>query len=178
VVKGMEDIAMTTSATSGANVHVRWLIRRDMDQMLAIENASFEYPWPDEDFVNHLRQRNCIGMVAELNDCSGDGQVVGYMIYELHRQYIKLLNFAVAPDYRRKGIGSKMLEQLFAKLSRERRSRITLGICERNMDGLLFFREMGFRAIGLDRVAYRPWCDDDAVVMVYRYGQPIGSRKE
>ncbi len=60
--------------------HVRWMIRRDMSDVLAIESESFEFPWSEEEFVRCLRQRNCIGMVAELDD-----RIVGYMIYELHK---------------------------------------------------------------------------------------------
>ena len=47
------------------NVHIRWMIRRDMPEVLQIERTSFEYPWSEEDFIRCLRQRNCIGMVAE-----------------------------------------------------------------------------------------------------------------
>ena len=47
------------------DVHIRWMIRRDMAEVLAIEQASFEFPWKDKDFLRCLRQRNVIGMVAE-----------------------------------------------------------------------------------------------------------------
>ncbi|MEM1305855.1 MAG: ribosomal-protein-alanine N-acetyltransferase RimI, partial [Planctomycetota bacterium] len=46
-------------------VHIRWMIRRDMQEVLGIEQESFEFPWLEEDFIRCLRQRNCIGMVAE-----------------------------------------------------------------------------------------------------------------
>ena len=75
-------------------VHIRWMIRRDMPEVLAIEDESFEFPWLEEDFIRCLRQRNCIGMVAEHED-----RVVGFMIYELHKTRIHVLNFAVAADY-------------------------------------------------------------------------------
>jgi len=44
-------------------VHIRWMIRRDMPEVLDIESGSFEFPWSEEDFIRCLRQRNCIGMV-------------------------------------------------------------------------------------------------------------------
>ena len=44
---------------------IRWLIRRDMPEVLGIENDSFEYAWKEEDFLCCLRQRNCIGLVSE-----------------------------------------------------------------------------------------------------------------
>ena len=57
-------------------VHIRWMIRRDMPEVLQTETQSFEFAWTEEDFLRCLRQRNCIGMVAEQGE-----QVVGFMIY-------------------------------------------------------------------------------------------------
>ena len=68
---------------------------------MAIEAESFEFPWSEDDFLRCLRQRNCIGMVAELDD-----HVVGFMIYELHKNRLHVLNFAVAGRFRRRGIGT------------------------------------------------------------------------
>lgn len=46
-------------------VNVRWMIRSDMPWLLQIEDESFEFPWSEEDFLACLRQRNCVGMVAQ-----------------------------------------------------------------------------------------------------------------
>ena len=40
---------------------IRWLIRRDMPEVMEIENRSFEFPWVEDEFLACLRQRNCIG---------------------------------------------------------------------------------------------------------------------
>ena len=77
-------------------VHIRWMIRRDMPEVLQTEQESFEFPWSEEDFLRCLRQRNCIGMVAEQGE-----RVVGFMIYELHKNKLHILNFAVHPQFRR-----------------------------------------------------------------------------
>ena len=110
-------------------VHIRWMIRRDMAEVLAIESRSFEFPWLEEDFVRCLRQRNCIGMVAEQHE-----RVVGFMIYELHKNRLHVLNFAVHADVRRRGVGSQMLRKLVSKLSPQRRNRIMLEVRETNLD--------------------------------------------
>ena len=112
------------------------MIRRDMPDVLQTERENFEFPWVDEDFIRCLRQRNCIGMVAEYDD-----RVVGFMIYELHKARIHVLNFAVAPAYQRRGVGSQMVAKLTAKLSSQRRSRILLEVREANLAAQLFFRE-------------------------------------
>ena len=103
---------------SRPRVHVRWMIRRDMQEVLSIEEEAFEFPWAEEDFVRCLRQRNCIGMVAEVAD-----SVVGFMIYELHRARLHVLNFAIARSHRRLGVGALLVDKLSGKLTPERRSR-------------------------------------------------------
>lgn len=42
---------------------IRWLIRRDMPEVMEIEKRSYEFPWTEEEFLTCLRQRNCIGTV-------------------------------------------------------------------------------------------------------------------
>jgi ribosomal-protein-alanine N-acetyltransferase len=150
-------------AHGGVAVHIRWMIRRDMPDVLAIENESFEFPWSEEDFVRCLRQRNCIGMVAEIED-----RIVGFMIYELHKTRLHLLNFAVGSIWRRRGIGTQMANKLVGKLSQQRRTRILLEVRETNLAAQLFFRKSGFRAVSVLRRYYDD-TPEDAYLMQYRY---------
>jgi ribosomal-protein-alanine N-acetyltransferase len=154
---------MSTVPTSQAQtrVHIRWMIRRDMPEVLAIEHGSFEYPWCEEEFLRVLRQRNCIGMVAELGE-----RIVGYMIYELHRNKISVLDFATHPDLRRRGVGRQMVTKLVGKLSSQRRNRIALCVRETNLAAQLFFRVVGFRAIEVIRDHYQD-SGEDAYTMDY-----------
>jgi len=148
-------------------VHIRWMIRRDMPEIIEIEDLSFEYPWSEEDFVRCLRQRNCIGMVAEYGD-----RVVGFMIYELHKTRLHILNFAVHVDYRCNRVGMQMANKLVAKLSNQRRTRILLEVRERNLAAQVFFRSLGFRAISVLRDFYDDTVED-AYLMEYRYQPSI-----
>ena len=145
------------------NVHIRWMIRRDMPEVLEIERSSFEYPWSEEDFIRCLRQRNCIGMVAEY-----DERVVGFMIYELHKNQLHVLNFSVRPDARRRSVGQQMVQKLIGKLSQQRRNRIVLEVRETNLAAQLFFKNTGFKAVSVLRDYYDD-AAEDAYVMNYRY---------
>jgi ribosomal-protein-alanine N-acetyltransferase len=138
------------------------MIRRDMPEVLSIEQEAFEFPWSDEDFTRCLRQRNCIGMVAEVGD-----SVVAFMIYELHRTRLQVLNFAVRRSHRRLAIGTQMMGKLFAKLSLERRDRILLEVRERNLPAQLFFRSLGYRAISVLKDFYED-STEDAYLMQYQ----------
>jgi ribosomal-protein-alanine N-acetyltransferase len=154
---------MSSGQKQELRVHVRWMIRRDMQEVLAIEAQSFEFPWSEDDFLRCLRQRNCIGMVA---DC--DDRVAGFMIYELHKTRLHVLNFAVASAFRRRGAGNQMMSKLMGKLSQQRRSRLLLEVRETNLDAQLFFRALGFRAVSVLRGFYED-TPEDAYVMQYRY---------
>jgi ribosomal-protein-alanine N-acetyltransferase len=153
-------------------VHIRWMIRRDMPEVLQTEQDSFEYAWNEEDFLRCLRQRNCIGMVAETGD-----KVVGFMIYELHKSKLHILNFAVHPTRRRRGIGTQMVLKLLSKLSNHRRTRITLAVRERNLAAQLFFRTQGFRATRVLRSHYDD-TGEDAFLMQYAFPQEVQLAEE
>jgi ribosomal-protein-alanine N-acetyltransferase len=153
-------------------VHIRWMIRRDMPEVLATEQASFEYAWSEEDFLRCLRQRNCIGMVAEQGE-----KVVGFMIYELHKNKLHILNFAVHPGYRRAGVGIQMVNKLVSKLSSHRRTRITLEVRETNLTAQLFFRSQGFKAVKVLRAYYED-SGEDAFQMQYRLPDDTGEELE
>jgi ribosomal-protein-alanine N-acetyltransferase len=153
-------------------VHIRWMIRRDMPEVLQTEQDSFEFAWTEEDFLRCLRQRNCIGMVAEQGE-----KVVGFMIYELHKAKLHILNFAVHPYCRRFRIGSQMVAKLISKLSSHRRTRITLEVRETNLAAQVFYREQGFKAVRVLRNYYED-SGEDAFLMQYRLADDVGEELE
>jgi ribosomal-protein-alanine N-acetyltransferase len=157
----MERAIVTATTPNGLGIHVRWMIRRDMSEVIGIEQEAFEFPWSEEDFTRCLRQRNCIGMVAELAD-----SVVAFMIYELHRSRLHMLNFAVMRSHRRLGVGTQMMDKLVAKLTPDRRGRVALEVRETNLPAQLFFRSLGFRATSVLKDFYRD-STEDAYLMQY-----------
>jgi ribosomal-protein-alanine N-acetyltransferase len=153
-------------------VHIRWMIRRDMPEVLHVEQESFAYAWTEEDFLHCLRQRNCIGMVAEMGD-----KVVGYMIYELHKTKLHIVNLAVHPAWRRRHIGGQMLSKLVSKLSSHRRTKISLEVRETNLPAQLFFRAQGFSALRVIR-GYYDDTGEDAYLMQYHLGGEVAEIEE
>lgn len=154
-LKRQKDNLADTPSEDALRTQIRWLIRRDMDEVLAIERSSFEFPWTEEEFLCCLRQRNCIGTVAEL-----DHEIVGFMIYELHQSMLRILNFAVSPKMRRHGVGSQMVQRLIDKLSQQRRREIVLEVRETNLEAQLFFKKSDFRALQVLRNHYDDTLED------------------
>jgi ribosomal-protein-alanine N-acetyltransferase len=147
------------------NAQIRWVIRRDMAEVLEIEQQCFNFAWTEEDFLCCLRQRNCIGMVAESQE-----RIMGFMIYELLKSQLHVLNFAVAPWARRQGVGSQMIEKLVHKLAQQRRTEIRLEVREGNLPAQLFFHSQGFAATNVLRGYYEDTAED-AYVMRYIVGE-------
>ena len=131
--------------TGSSPAYIRYSIRRDLPEMLAIEEDSFNAPWTEDDFVKHMRTRNVIGMVAEV-----DQRVVGYIVYALNKSHLLILNIAVAAEFRRRGIGRQMIEKLAAKLRPTGRKSLRLHVMEPNVAAQVFFRSCGFLAVGIE----------------------------
>ena len=165
-------MSMSRTQKEQLRVHIRWMIRRDMPEVLQIEQDSFDYSWTEEDFLRCLRQRNCIGMVAEHGE-----KVVGFMIYELHKNKLHILNFAVCPAFRRAGIGTQMISKLVGKLSSHRRTKITLAVRETNLNAQVFFRAQEFRAMKVLRNYYED-SGEDAYLMQFHIAEDVSEELE
>lgn len=144
--------------------HVRWMIRRDMPEVMEIEGYD-SCPWSEDDVLGFLRGRNCIGMVAEWKE-----QVIGFMVYELHKSRLHVVKLSVHPDWRRKSVGMQLMERLKVKLSKCRRCKITADIRESNLPGHLFLKSQGFSAVRVDRSAFED-TGEDAYRFVYYLGE-------
>ncbi len=139
--------------------HIRWMIRRDYPEVLGIDRAGHPPAWSEENLACVLRERNCIGMVAERY-----AGVVGFMVYELRPTSLAILKLGVHPDYRLRGVGSQMIDQLVHKLTTHYRTHITVLVRETNLPAQLFFRDRGFLAMRVLRSHFKD-SGEDAYLM-------------
>ena len=150
--------------------YIRWMIRRDMADVLLIENRSFEFPWTEPEFIRTLGGRNCIGLVAEVNE-----QVIGYIIYELQNSNLCVLNMAVHPEYRRKKVGKAFIDTLIKKSSARGRS-LSLEVSDENLSAHLFLKNCGFVATNVLKCFYSD-NNRDAYHFEYPVSQPKGKEE-
>lgn len=148
---------------------IRFLIRRDLQDVLDIEWSSFGDPWTEAEFMTALKKRNMIGTVYE-----SENTIQGFMLYTLHQGRLEIVNIAVHPDYRLRGIGLQLLERLKAKLSPERRTRVAADVTEQNLPGQLFFSSCGFRCVGIKKDVYES--SDGEFSSAYRFEHSIVPR--
>lgn len=134
-------------------IRVRWMIAADLPSVLAIERHSFPDPWTERNFRDALRDQSCVGVVCERSDDGDHAVIDGFIIYALEKRSIDVWNFAVHPGMRRQGVGSLMVEHLYRKLN-DRRTRLVVHVADYNLHAQLFWRAVGFRAVGIDRTRF------------------------
>lgn len=157
------------STTKTINPHVRWMIRPDIPQVLSIEQSKVR-PWAEEEFLEQLRKRNVIGMVAEMTEAKShthplDYVVGGYMIYELGKHSLPILKFVANPGFDRKIILRTMMEKLKGKLSSHRRTSISIMVPETDMESLLFFRSQQFLSTEVSRGYFEEILAEDGAII-------------
>jgi [ribosomal protein S18]-alanine N-acetyltransferase len=149
---------------------IRWCVRSDVDEVTEIERLSFEFPYTKQEIVTLLKQPTVIGLVCEI-----DGEIAGYIIYDLATTSLIIHVIAVHPKYRRSGIGTALIERLKWKLT-GRRVKLEVLVRESNLSALAFFKSNGLIASGLIRKPYPEQTCDDGVMMAFRESQPLDIR--
>ena len=123
---------------------VRWILRRDLKQVLEIEQLGFPEPWPLAEFLAAMKCAHTLGYVAT----SGRQESVdGFVIYEAHARCLRIVNLAVHPSCWRRGVASTLIGKLKAKLSprKGRRRELRAVVVESNLEAQKFFKSQGFR---------------------------------
>lgn len=136
---------------------VRWGVRSDMATVADIDAVTHRDPWREGGFAEILRDRNTILMVAERGS-----RVLGYVVYSLHRDRVRVERLGVDPEFADKGVGTRVVDKLKSKLSEHRRTKIEVRMRETNLDGLLFLKKKGFMAVSLSRA----WFEDSGEDMI------------
>ena len=148
------------------NPHIRLMHRSDIYRVLDIESMCFEFSWTEDEILSTMSRRSRYGMVAEHEDTT-----LGFMFFEITKGRMNLLDFAVHPIFQRQGVGVAMVERLKSTLRNQRLGQqIMLDIRETNMDGLMFFKSQGFKALRTLKNYYEE-TDEDAILMQYTLPQ-------
>ena len=138
---------------------IRRLTYADLPQVVAIERRSFPTPWSLAMFVLELSKPGGVCLAA-LND---DGDLIGYLICSRYDVVWHVMNVAVDPERRRRGIATEMLEHLFAQADKPG-EQYTLEVRTSNDAAIRLYEGFGFRAAGRRRAYYHD-NSEDALIM-------------
>jgi [ribosomal protein S18]-alanine N-acetyltransferase len=133
----------------------------DLNQVVQIERACFADPWTEESFRRLLAGHSAIFQVVGYPP---DFDVAGYVIAFAIGDDAELLNIAVSPAHRGKGLAGQMLDAVLIELGGRAVKNAFLEVRESNVAARALYGSRGFREIGRRRNYYRRPVED-ALVM-------------
>lgn len=137
---------------------------RDIPEVFEIERASFTAPWSEAMLLAELDNPVCISTVARL-----DVKTIGYIFARLIIDEGHIMDVAVHPEFRGRGIGPELIKGSIGQLVTMGCRTMFLEVRSSNMTARKMYTELGFEVIGRRNGYYR-MPDDDAVVMTKRCG--------
>jgi ribosomal-protein-alanine N-acetyltransferase len=141
---------------------IRTLGYGDLPQVIAIERRAFPTPWSLAMFVLELSKPSSICLAAAQDDGSRSGRLLGYTVCSRYAEVWHVMNIAVDPPRRRRGIGTALLTALIERAGPS--DSYTLEVRPSNPGAIALYERFGFRCAGTRPRYYRD-TGEDAVIM-------------
>ena len=135
----------------------------DLAAVLEIANQSFSHPWTREMFENELLKNPFSDQILVRQA----GRTVGYLFMMNLFDECHILDFAVHPQWRRKGIGRRILGYLIEKVRSKGIRKIFLEVRSSNLPAILLYQNAGFARIGT-RKGYYSEPKEDALIFQWQ----------
>ncbi|HJU47988.1 MAG TPA: ribosomal protein S18-alanine N-acetyltransferase [Gaiellaceae bacterium] len=139
---------------------VRTLELSDLDAIERIERASYPAGWSRSMFATELAKPSSVALGA----VDGLGTLLGYVIVSRYVDAWHVMNVAVDPVHRRRGIATALLAQVLEATAEDPRRGYTLEVRVSNAGAIKLYRRFGFRKKGVRRGYYTD-NREDAVIM-------------
>ena len=139
---------------------IRKMKLEDVEEVVAIDDASFSMPWPPRSYQFELTENPASrSWVAEL-----DGQVVGMLVAWLIVDEIHIATIATHNDFRRQGIGEKLLMHALKSAKEEDVATSFLEVRESNIFARSMYDKFGYVEVGRRKHYYKD-NGEDAILM-------------
>ena len=153
------------------NVELRKLELRDLDAIERIERESYPTPWSRSMFASELAKPSSLSLGAFDAE---RGDLVGYLIISRYVDAWHVMNVAVTPRFRRRGIARLLLDRLFEVTATDERRGYTLEVRVSNEGAIELYGKLGFKPRGVRRGYYTD-NREDALIM---WRDPLPDRAE
>ena len=131
----------------------------DVKAIAELEKVCFSDPWSENSIASELNNRLSYWLVAEI-----DGNVAGYVGSQSVLDGADMMNLAIAPEYRRQGIGQALVTALIDYLQQNGIIALLLEVRASNDPAIALYRSLGFEQIGR-RPNYYHHPREDALIM-------------
>ena len=152
-------------------IELRRLLLDDLREIEEIERRSYPTPWSRSMFAGELAKPSSICLGAFQAD-DEEAALVGYLIVSRYVDAWHVMNVAVDPQHRGRGVGTMLLERLFDLTADDARRGYTLEVRVTNVKAIELYERLGFRSRGLRRGYYTD-NREDALIM---WKDPVAAR--
>lgn len=124
----------------------------DLEEMMVIERASFSRPWTEGMVLSELFNNPvAFSTVVRVGE---DQEIIAQVFMRLMLDEMHLLNLGVHPGWRRRGLGTRLIQQVLATAKQKGTTRVILEVRASNHPAQALYRKMGFHPIGLRKNYY------------------------
>ena len=141
-------------------IDVRRLSLDDLDEIERIERTTYPTPWSRSMFAGELAKPSSLALGA----FDVTARLLGYLIVSRYVDAWHIMNLAVDPRYRRQGIASRLLDELFERTAGDQRRGYTLEVRISNRVAIALYERFGFEPSGVRRGYYTD-NREDALIM-------------
>ena len=138
---------------------IRTMESADVKAIAELEKVCFSDPWSENSIASELDNRLSYWLVAE-----EQGRVVGYVGSQSVLDGADMMNLAVAPEFRRQGIGEKLVNALVSYLQQRGILVLLLEVRVSNAPAIALYERLGFEQVGR-RPRYYHNPREDALIM-------------
>ena len=117
--------------------------RPHVPQVAELEKLCFSDPWSEQSIASELDNVLALWYVA-----LDDDRVVGYIGSQTVCGETDVMNIAVHPDYRRRGIGQILIEELIREVKNLGSISLTLEVRSSNAPAVSLYEKLGFSQVG------------------------------
>jgi ribosomal-protein-alanine N-acetyltransferase len=143
------------------------MTHEDMPAVIALEQAAFRNPWSPELLRRELDHDWSTILLVEEPQPGDQKRLMGLAIFWIVQDEVHVLNVAVAPEHRRRGVGRAVMDEVLARGRHRRCCLATLEVRRSNEAALGLYKSLGFRTVGVRPNYYVDEdAKEDALVMV------------
>ncbi len=143
---------------------IRRMTEEDIEEILAIEQASYRIPWSRRAFENEIRAPHACPLVLGQPDSP---LILGYLCSWRTMDECHILNVAIHPCFRRLGFASHLIDHLLQLSQEEGILRYFLEVRVSNEAAISLYKKYGFKVCGV-RKKYYADTGEDALIMQRR----------
>lgn len=138
---------------------IRLMKPEDVPQIAYLETICFSDPWSEKSIASELDNPLSCWLVAE-----EQGRVAGYVGSQSVLDAADMMNIAVAPDFRRQGVGQQLIDALVEHLRRKNVIALLLEVRVSNAAAIALYEKLGFEQVGR-RPRYYHNPKEDALIL-------------